>query len=144
MRAVPGATVANSDRKRAIALFQLQHLKLSWSDRKLLSARWRAVSFGNCEQHGFDSSAVGLTDSSPPTLGASVAIPGVNNVREIKFKAASNNSLSGFFEEINGSTTTTAEVEKATSIIAKGWIVLAAKGRQLIWFLLRILKLPSL
>lgn len=71
------------------------------------------------------------SSSSPQTTGsaASVAIPGVNNVGEIKFKAASKNSPVGYFDVINGSSASKIEVSKATPLTAAGWAVLVDEAR---------------
>jgi hypothetical protein len=67
---------------------------------------------------------------SPQTKGspASVVIPGVNDVREIKFKAASKNSP-GFFAAINSSRISKIKVSKPNSLTVSGWAVLANQGR---------------
>lgn len=69
------------------------------------------------------------SSSLPTDLPELIAIPGINDVREINFKTASKNSQSGFFDEINGSSATTIEVTNATTITANGWAILADEGR---------------
>lgn len=79
------------------------------------------------------SSAPSLaTSSSPETTSSpsSIAIPGVNNVREINFKAPSGNGINGYFDTVNGATATTfVEVSKAAPLTTKGWAFLADEGR---------------
>jgi predicted SAM-dependent methyltransferase len=59
---------------------------------------------------------------------ASVVIPGVKDIKEIKFRATSKNSP-GFFAAINGSSAPKLKVSKASSLTASGWAVLADEGR---------------
>lgn len=78
------------------------------------------------------SSAPSLASSSSPetTTPSSVTIPGVSNVKEINFKAPSGNGINGYFDTVNGATTTTfVEVPKAAPLTTKGWAFLADEGR---------------
>lgn len=81
-----------------------------------------------------DSAGSPVTDtasssSSPPTGSpASVAIPGVNNVGEINFKAAPKNLPNGRFDGINGSSAPKTEVPQANPVNVRGWAILADKG----------------
>lgn len=82
-----------------------------------------------------------LTKNSPPTYSdtlsssqitdspASVAIPGVNKIGEIKIKTGSKSFFSGFFDGINGYSATKIEVPKVTPLTVRGWAILADEGR---------------
>lgn len=76
------------------------------------------------------SPASPVATSSPQATASSntVAIPGVNNVNEISFKAAAKNS-SGFFDAINGSSTQRVEIQKGAPITASGWAILPEQGK---------------
>lgn len=79
------------------------------------------------------SSAPSLASSaSTETTSSSsnIAIPGVNNVSEISFKAPSGNGINGYFDTVNGATATTpVEVSKAAPLTTKGWAFLANESR---------------
>ena len=70
------------------------------------------------------------SSSPPPTVSpASVAIPGVNNVKEIKFKTAPT-AANGLFNNIkDGSSGPKIKVSKATPFKVDGWAILSAEGR---------------
>lgn len=76
------------------------------------------------------SPASPVATSSPQATASSntVAIPGVNNVNEISFKAAAKNS-SGFFDAINGSNTQRVEIQKGVPVTASGWAILPEEGK---------------
>lgn len=59
-----------------------------------------------------------------------VSIPGVNDVKEINFKANSpQNPPNGAFDAINGSNALTHEVSRQTPIRANGWAVLVNENK---------------
>lgn len=99
-----------------------------------------AVSLAACSTGTESTNSPTSSASSPPTYDASssspqtanspasVAIPGVNNVGEIKFQAASK-SPAGFFDAVNNSSAPTIEVPKATPLNARGWAVYTDVGR---------------
>lgn len=71
-------------------------------------------------------------------LPASTAIPGVNSVKEIRFKPASEDSPNGFFDSINGSNVTTIQMPQAMPLIARGGLFYLKKAGQQIRLLLRM------
>lgn len=70
------------------------------------------------------SSASSQTTDSPAT----VTIPGVKDIGEITFRPASPNTT-GFFDSINGSNASRANVPKTTPVTAIGWAVLTKEGK---------------
>lgn len=71
------------------------------------------------------------SSSSPQTTvsPASVTLPGVNNVKEIKFKAGPKNYPTGYIDAINGSNKPKLELSKAAPVVVSGWAILADEGR---------------
>ncbi len=70
------------------------------------------------------SSSSSQITSSP----ASVAIPGVNNISEIKFKPPANAPIGFFDGAIDGSSEPKIEVPKGTTFKVSGWAILSTKG----------------
>lgn len=71
-------------------------------------------------------SSLASSSSPEPTSSnsaTSLVIPGVNDVSEISFKAASGAS-SGFFDTVNNSTGPRIEVPNAAPVTVSGWAVL--------------------
>lgn len=72
-------------------------------------------------------SSLASSSSPEPTSSnsaTSLVIPGANDVSEISFKAAPDDS-SGFFDTVNNSTASRIEVPKATPVTVTGWAVLS-------------------
>ena len=82
------------------------------------------------EPEQWQAISASASSSFPQTTNSltSVAIPEVENIREIIFKAASHNFPSGCFDGIDGSNTTTIEVAKGI-FTARGWAILPEEGR---------------
>ncbi len=75
---------------------------------------------------------VGFTETSfaeTTNLPANVNIPGVTNIREINFKAPDKDTLTGCFDGINGSNTTTITLPESKPLSASGWAIITEEGR---------------
>ena len=72
-----------------------------------------------------------LSASSPSPqqtdLQASVSIPGVNSVKEIKFQGR--NLSDGFFDKVNNSSALTHEVSRAAPIQVSGWAFVSGERK---------------
>lgn len=58
-----------------------------------------------------------------------LAIPKITNIGEINFKPVVGSSPNGFFEQVNGSSAKTIEVQKANIVNAGGWAILVNEGK---------------
>jgi len=70
--------------------------------------------------------------SSPASTSASasgVTIPGVDNIGEVNFKTPASNSVSGFFDAVNGSTAQNHQVSRNAPVQVGGWAILADASR---------------
>jgi hypothetical protein len=95
-----------------------------------------AVSLAACspspDSQSTDSPASPASSPSPQQtdLSANISIPGVDNVKEINFKAATKNSPNGYFDVVNGSTAPSQEVSSSKPVTVSGWALLPKEGRQ--------------
>ncbi|NET07056.1 MAG: hypothetical protein F6K16_20620 [Symploca sp. SIO2B6] len=77
-----------------------------------------------------NTSTSSATTDSTPTINSTtnIVIPGVKDVKEIKFQAATANSAAGFLGTVNGSSALSHEVSKTAPITVTGWAILPDKG----------------
>lgn len=119
----------------------LPNLKQIVKSGKLLLFLLVAISVAACSpgtestNSPTDSTSPTATDSASPTESASSDITttlGVKSVEEINFKPVpdSAESLSGYFDAVNGSSAVSIEVPKATPITANGWAILPGAVKQ--------------
>ena len=108
---------------------------------KILIISAAAVSLAACSTGSNSTDSSTSPNSSPPNSSGnspsgqttdttiSTNIPGVSDIKDVKFTPNSKNVPTGFFNGANGSTQPKQDVSKSKPFTVSGWAILATEGK---------------